>query len=170
MLPRVVWAEESKNGLRFEFGPSYDVVPTRYQLVTHGVSSCMYCGKIWALTVIVLRLYISNYTYHRLNINRKLTQIDTVSSSKLLIALTFALRSVQRCTAGLPIRWTLGHCHTFFCRGPILKPRPVLDSPDQTTRGKVLNFFVKPQNGLVTLVFEKRCFPGVFRDKSGPLS
>ena len=40
MLPRVVWAEESKNGLRFEIGPSYDVVPTRSQLVTHGQSSC----------------------------------------------------------------------------------------------------------------------------------
>ena len=34
-LPPVVSAEESKNGLRFEIGPSYDVVPTRSQLVTH---------------------------------------------------------------------------------------------------------------------------------------
>ena len=40
MLPRVVWAEKSKNGLRFEIGPSYDVVLTRSQLVTHGQSSC----------------------------------------------------------------------------------------------------------------------------------
>ena len=40
MLPRVVWAEESKNRLRFEIKPSYDVVPTRSQLVTHGQSSC----------------------------------------------------------------------------------------------------------------------------------
>ena len=39
-LPRVVWVEESKNGLRFEIGPSYDVVPTRSQLVTDGQFSC----------------------------------------------------------------------------------------------------------------------------------
>ena len=30
--------------------------------------------------------------------------------------------------------------------------------PAQTTRGKVLDFFVKPQNRLVTLVFEKGVF------------
>ena len=41
MLPSVVWAEESKNGLRFEIGPHYDAVPTRPQLVTRGQSSCM---------------------------------------------------------------------------------------------------------------------------------
>ena len=40
MLPRVVWAEESKNGLRFEIGPSYDVIPTRSQCLTDGQSSC----------------------------------------------------------------------------------------------------------------------------------
>ena len=34
--PRVVWAEESKNGLRFEIGPSYDDVPTRSQCVIDG--------------------------------------------------------------------------------------------------------------------------------------
>ena len=39
-LPRVVWAEKSKAGLRFEIGPSYDVVPTGSQLVTHGKPSC----------------------------------------------------------------------------------------------------------------------------------
>ena len=44
-----------------------------------------------------------------------------------------------------------------------------LTSPAQTTRGKVLDFFVKSQNGLVTLVFEKSCFPGGFRDKISPL-
>ena len=40
MLPRVVWAEESKNGLRFETGPSYDVVPTTSQCPSDGQSSC----------------------------------------------------------------------------------------------------------------------------------
>ena len=39
-LPRVVWAEESKTGLRFEIRPSYDVVQMRSQLVTDGQSSC----------------------------------------------------------------------------------------------------------------------------------
>ena len=39
-LPHVVWAEESKTGLRFETRASYDVVPTRFQLVTHRQSSC----------------------------------------------------------------------------------------------------------------------------------
>ena len=33
-LPRVVWVEESKNGLGFEIGPNYDDVPTRSQLLT----------------------------------------------------------------------------------------------------------------------------------------
>ena len=73
-------------------------------------------------------------------------------------------------TTGFPISLTLGHCHNFFCRDPILKLRIVLDSQALTTRGKVLDFFVKPKNGLVTLVFEKGCFPGCFRDKIGPLS
>ena len=41
MLPRVVWAEESKHGLRFEIGPSYDVVPTMFQCPSDGQSSCM---------------------------------------------------------------------------------------------------------------------------------
>ena len=40
-MPRVVWAEESKTGLRFEIRPSYDAVPTRSQFVTDGQSSCM---------------------------------------------------------------------------------------------------------------------------------
>ena len=47
MLPHVVLAEESKNGLRFEIGPSYDVVPTRSQLVIDGHSSCnRFCALI----------------------------------------------------------------------------------------------------------------------------
>ena len=33
---------------------------------------------------------------------------------------------------------------------------------------EVLNYFVKPQNGLVTLVFEKRCFPGDFQAQNRP--
>ena len=40
-LPRVVWVEESKNGLGFEIGPNYDNVPTRSQLLTGRQSSCM---------------------------------------------------------------------------------------------------------------------------------
>ena len=72
--------------------------------------------------------------------------------------------------AGSHIRCTLGHRRDFFCRGPILTPRPVLDFPAQTTTS--LNCFVTPQNGLVTLVFEKK---GVFRggevgDDIGPWS
>ena len=39
-LPSVVWAEEPKNGLRFETGSSYDAVPTRSKLLTDGQSSC----------------------------------------------------------------------------------------------------------------------------------
>ena len=41
----VFWAEESKNGLRFEIGPSYDAVPTRSKLVTHRQSSCTRPGS-----------------------------------------------------------------------------------------------------------------------------
>ena len=40
MLPRVVWDEESKNGLRFEIGPSCYVVPTTVQCPSDGQSSC----------------------------------------------------------------------------------------------------------------------------------
>ena len=38
-LPRVVWDEESKNGLRFKIGPSYDNAPMRSRLVTDRQSS-----------------------------------------------------------------------------------------------------------------------------------
>ena len=41
-------------------------------------------------------------------------------------------------------------------------------SPNHT--GKVLEFFIKPQNGLITLVSTKGVFQGIFRDKIGPLS
>ena len=40
-LPRVVWAEKSKNGLGFEIEPNYDDVPTRFQCLTEGKSSCI---------------------------------------------------------------------------------------------------------------------------------
>ena len=33
-LPRVVWVEESRNGIGFEIGPKYDDVPTMSQLLT----------------------------------------------------------------------------------------------------------------------------------------
>ena len=46
-IPRVVWAEESKNGPRFESWLSYDDVQTMSQLVTDGQSSCI---KIIAIT------------------------------------------------------------------------------------------------------------------------
>ena len=37
---RVVSAEESKNGLGFEIGPSYDDVPMTSRLLSDGQSSC----------------------------------------------------------------------------------------------------------------------------------
>ena len=46
-------------------------------------------------------------------------------------------------------------CHNFCWRGPILIPRPVLESPAQTTRVNVLDFFVKPKNG-ISASFTKR--------------
>ena len=39
-MPRVVWAEEHKNRLRFEIGPSYDGLPTMSQCPADGQSSC----------------------------------------------------------------------------------------------------------------------------------
>ena len=36
----VVWAEESKNGLRFEIKPSYDDAQTTSQCAADGQSSC----------------------------------------------------------------------------------------------------------------------------------
>ena len=49
-MPHVDWAEESKNGLRFEIGPSYGVIPTRSQLLTDGQFSCS-LGLVVALSV-----------------------------------------------------------------------------------------------------------------------
>ena len=71
-------------------------------------------------------------------------------------------------TAGLPISCTLGHCHNFYCRGPILILGPVLESPAQTTRVTLLDFFRKilkwPR--LTNLVFRlEKCFPGDFRSE-----
>ena len=40
-MPHVVWAEESKIGLRFEIRPSYDGLPTRSQRPSDGQSSCI---------------------------------------------------------------------------------------------------------------------------------
>ena len=39
-MPRVVWAGESKNGLGFEIGPTYNAAPTRSQWLIGGQSSC----------------------------------------------------------------------------------------------------------------------------------
>ena len=50
------------------------------------------------------------------------------------------LKNVCVCTAGLPIRCTLGLCCRFCCRGPISNPRPVLDSPAQLHWTKYLIF------------------------------
>ena len=39
-MPRVVWAEESKNRLEFEIRPRYDDVPTASRFLSDGQSSC----------------------------------------------------------------------------------------------------------------------------------
>ena len=41
-MPRVIWAEKSYNGLRFEIGPSYDGLATRSQCPSDGQSGCTY--------------------------------------------------------------------------------------------------------------------------------
>ena len=46
-------------------------------------------------------------------------------------------------TAGLALDYKLGVRWHFCLRGPILNPRPVLDSSAQTTRGNQLDFFCK---------------------------
>ena len=46
-------------------------------------------------------------------------------------------------TAGLSVSYKLGVRWYFCWRGPILNPRPVLDSSAQTTRGNQLDFFCK---------------------------
>ena len=46
-------------------------------------------------------------------------------------------------TAGLPVSYKFGPRWHFCCQGPILNPRPVLDSSAQTTRGMLLDFFCK---------------------------
>ena len=39
-MPHVVWAQESKIGLGFEIGFSYDDIPTTSQCATDGKSTC----------------------------------------------------------------------------------------------------------------------------------
>ena len=56
---RVVWAEESKNGIRFEIGPSYDDVPTTSQCLTDGQPSCSGRGTHLCLPDIPLLLGLS---------------------------------------------------------------------------------------------------------------
>ena len=57
-IPRhVVWAEESKNSLRFEIRPSYDGVPMASICLTDGQSSCMLF--IQPVSLVWLRLKIS---------------------------------------------------------------------------------------------------------------
>ena len=57
-------------------------------------------------------------------------------------------RTLNSNTAGLPISWTVGLLNNFCCRGPILIPRPDSETSTQITRGNVLDFFVKPKNGI----------------------
>ena len=65
-------------------------------------------------------------------------------------------------TAGLPISCTLGHGHNLFCRGPNLKPRPVLDLTAQTIPGKVLDFFCKTSKRACCASFREKVFSKVF--------
>ena len=67
-----------------------------------------------------------------------------------------SINETNACTAGLPIRWTVGRRHKFCRRGQILIPRPVLESPAQTTRVNVLDFFVKPKNGISVSYIKRR--------------
>ena len=60
-MPRVVWAEECKNGPRFEIGPSYDGLPTRSQYAADGQSSCIHVS-------IHLSIYLSLHPSIRLSI------------------------------------------------------------------------------------------------------
>ena len=46
-MPDVVWAEESKNGLRFEIRPSYDAAPTTSPCQADGQSSCTVEGTVF---------------------------------------------------------------------------------------------------------------------------
>ena len=50
------------------------------------------------------------------------------------------------CTAGLPIKFEWGQRHNFCRRGPILIPRPDLETSAQTTRVSVHVVFVKPNH------------------------
>ena len=54
-------------------------------------------------------------------------------------------------TAGLPVSLTWGLRHNFCCRGLILIPVAVLESPAQTIRVNVLDFFVKPKTEFLRL-------------------
>ena len=59
-------------------------------------------------------------------------------------------------TAGLPISLTWGLRHNFCYRGPILIPRPDSETSAQTTCGNVLDFFVKPKNGISASYTKRR--------------
>ena len=59
-------------------------------------------------------------------------------------------------TAGMLISFTVGLRHNFCYRGPILIPRPDSETSAQTTRAHVLDFFVKPKNGISAFYTKRR--------------
>ena len=106
-MPRVVWAEESKNGIIFEIWPSYDVVPARSQLVTDGQSSCSPSGLLANLFFVYVSL-IGNpdvsTTYSYLSNAIKLVA-DSVWSIRS-VWLQYSLKSQQK----LLLRWFASWC------------------------------------------------------------
>ena len=68
---------------------------------------------------------------------------NCVSFAKITCTVSCTLLLRFSHTAGLPITWTLRLHHTFCWRGPVLNPRPVLNSPAKTTRGILLELFCK---------------------------
>ena len=58
-LPRVVWVEESKNGIGFKIRPNYGNAPTTSQLLIYGQSSCKKTNKNNGFAQLRLRVFES---------------------------------------------------------------------------------------------------------------
>ena len=74
------------------------------------------------------------------------THLTCVTAMMYVVAVvttrSFSAVPASISTAGLHVSCKLGPRWHVCRRGPILNPRPVLDSLAQTTRGNVLDFFV----------------------------
>ena len=94
-----------------------------------------------------------NGTLNRRKARRSIRVFEVMWPARNLYLLTYTTENYLQLDCSLVTHWD--PCHNSCCRGPILIPSPVLESPVQTTRANVLDFFVKPKNG-ISVSYTKR--------------